>query len=117
MGRLIPSARLLSVPFASELPSLLQACNQPNTADVGILSETIHSRIVFSIRSCIVDFKTQRTQPRIAMTQTSKPSNQQVRNWMQQRQVDRTPPPAPEEIRTQLGWRLIEAEREAKQPR
>jgi hypothetical protein len=51
------------------------------------------------------------------MTQTSKPSNQQVRNWMQQRQAARTPPPAPEEIRTQLGWRLIEAEREAKQPR
>jgi hypothetical protein len=46
------------------------------------------------------------------MTQTSKPSNQQVRSWMQQRQVDRTPPPAPEEIRRQLGWGLVEAERE-----
>jgi hypothetical protein len=52
------------------------------------------------------------------MTQTSKPSNQQVRSWMQQRQVDRTPPPAPEEIRRQLGWGLVEAEREAaRQPR
>jgi hypothetical protein len=46
------------------------------------------------------------------MTQTSKPSNQQVRSWMQQRQADKSPPPSPEEIRTQLGWRLVEAERE-----
>ena len=59
-----------------------------------------------------VTTSTQRTQPRIAMTQTSKPSNQQVPSWMQQRQVDRTPPPAPEEIRRQLGWGLIEAQRE-----
>lgn len=44
--------------------------------------------------------------------QTSKPSNQQVRSWMQQRQADRTPPPSPEEIRTQLGWRWVGAERE-----
>jgi hypothetical protein len=46
------------------------------------------------------------------MTQTSKPSNQQVRSWMQQRQAERTPPPAPEEIRRMLGWGLVEAERE-----
>jgi hypothetical protein len=55
---------------------------------------------------------TQRTQPRIAMTQTSKPSNQQVRSWMQQRQAERRPPPTPEEIRKQLGWGLVEAQRE-----
>jgi hypothetical protein len=47
------------------------------------------------------------------MTQTSKPSNQQVRSWMQQRQADKSPPPSPEEIRRQLGWGLVEAEREA----
>lgn len=46
------------------------------------------------------------------MTQTSKPSNQQVRSWMQQRQVSRTPPPAPEQIRMELGWKMVEAERE-----
>lgn len=45
------------------------------------------------------------------MTQTSKPSNQQVRSWMQQRQAEKSPPPAPEEIRRQLGWGLVEAER------
>lgn len=47
------------------------------------------------------------------MPQTSnRPTNEQVRSWMQQRQADRSPPPTPEEIRTQLGWRLVEAERE-----
>jgi hypothetical protein len=46
------------------------------------------------------------------MYQTRNPSHQQVRSWMQQRQVDRTPPPAPEQIRRELGWGLLEAERE-----
>jgi hypothetical protein len=46
------------------------------------------------------------------MTHTTKPSNQIVRSWMQQRQVDRTPPPAPEQIRVELGWKMVEAERE-----
>jgi hypothetical protein len=44
--------------------------------------------------------------------QTSKPSNEQVRNWTQQRQVQRTPPPAPEQIRRELGWVLVDAARE-----
>jgi len=46
------------------------------------------------------------------MMQTSKPEKSQVRSWMQQRQVDRTPPPAPEQIRMELGWKMVEAERE-----
>jgi len=46
------------------------------------------------------------------MHQPSKPTNQQVRSWMQQRQVDRVPPPSPEEVRRELGWGLVEAERE-----
>jgi hypothetical protein len=46
------------------------------------------------------------------MTQTTKPSNQQVRSWMHQRQADRTPPPAPEQIRTELGWKMVEVERQ-----
>jgi hypothetical protein len=46
------------------------------------------------------------------MPQTSsRPTNEQVRSWMQQRQADRSPPPAPDEIRRQLGWGLVEAER------
>lgn len=40
------------------------------------------------------------------MTQTNKPSNQQVRDYMAQRREDRTPPPSQEEVRRQLGWRL-----------
>lgn len=48
------------------------------------------------------------------MKQTTKPSNQQVRSWMQQRQMDRTPPPSLEQVRVQLGWRLVEAERAGK---
>jgi len=46
------------------------------------------------------------------MPQTSKPSNEQVRSWMRQRKVERTPPPAPEQIRRELGWQLVEAQRE-----
>jgi hypothetical protein len=40
-------------------------------------------------------------------TQTTHPSKEAVRRLMQQRRIDHTPPPAPEHIRAQLGWRLI----------
>ena len=46
------------------------------------------------------------------MQQTTKPSNQQVRSRMQQRQEQNGPPPSPEEIRRQLGWHMVEAEHE-----
>jgi len=46
------------------------------------------------------------------MRQASKPSKEQVRQWTQQRQVLRTPPPSPEEVRRELGWVLIQAEQE-----
>lgn len=46
------------------------------------------------------------------MTQTSKPTNQAVRNWMLQRQAERSVPPSLEEVRRQLGWGLVEAARE-----
>ena len=46
------------------------------------------------------------------MPQTSKPSNQQVRTWLQQRRQDGTPPPSPEQIRRELGWGLVEAARD-----
>jgi hypothetical protein len=49
------------------------------------------------------------------MTHTTKPSPAKVRNWMHQRQVERTPPPSPEQVKRELGWGLIEAERAAKQ--
>lgn len=41
------------------------------------------------------------------MTLTTKPKAQLVREWMQQRQVERAPLPTPAEIRTQLGWELL----------
>jgi hypothetical protein len=40
------------------------------------------------------------------MTPITHPTPAQVRQWMQQRQVDRTPPPKPEDIRRALGWEL-----------
>lgn len=47
------------------------------------------------------------------MTQVTRPTQQQIREYMQQRALARTPPPPPAEIRRQLGWELIEAERQA----
>lgn len=38
---------------------------------------------------------------------TSKPTPAQVREWMQQRQLERAPLPTPAEIRIALGWNLI----------
>lgn len=37
----------------------------------------------------------------------TKPTPQQVRDWMQQRQVSKTPLPTMEEIRRQLGWGML----------
>ena len=34
------------------------------------------------------------------------PTKEQVRAYMAERELARRPPPAPEEIRRQLGWRL-----------
>jgi phosphoribosylaminoimidazole-succinocarboxamide synthase len=45
------------------------------------------------------------------MPQTTQPSKDAVRNWMQQRRAERSPPPTPERVREELGWRLVEAER------
>jgi hypothetical protein len=45
------------------------------------------------------------------MTQTTHPSKEQVRQFMRQRRVERTPPPSPEQIRRELGWHLEAAAR------
>jgi hypothetical protein len=37
----------------------------------------------------------------------NKPTPQQVRDWMKQRQINHRALPTPEEIRRQLGWNLI----------
>ncbi len=41
------------------------------------------------------------------MTQTTHPSKELVRQHMQQRVKDHTPPPTPEQVRRELGWELI----------
>jgi hypothetical protein len=35
------------------------------------------------------------------------PTKEQVRQWMQKRQVAHQPPPTPEQIKRELGWDLI----------
>ena len=47
------------------------------------------------------------------MTITTLPPKQSVREYLEQRTHSEDPPPTPEEIRRQLGWAIIEAEREA----
>jgi hypothetical protein len=42
-------------------------------------------------------------------TQITRPSKKAVRDLMQQRRAEPSPPPAPERIREQLGWWLIPA--------
>ncbi|MES3024674.1 MAG: hypothetical protein V4857_24150 [Pseudomonadota bacterium] len=38
------------------------------------------------------------------------PSKEQVRAYMAEREAARRPPPTPEEIRRQLGWRMVSDE-------
>lgn len=45
------------------------------------------------------------------MTPATHPTSQQVRDWLQQRQTERKPPPTPEQIRRELGWDLIKVEK------
>ncbi len=40
-----------------------------------------------------------------------KPTKEQVREWSKERQKDHKPPPDPKQIRKELGWDLIQAER------
>jgi phosphoribosylaminoimidazole-succinocarboxamide synthase len=46
--------------------------------------------------------------------QVTHPDKEAVRRYMQQRREEQSPPPSPEEVRRQLGWELVEAERGAK---
>jgi hypothetical protein len=45
------------------------------------------------------------------MAQTTHPDKQAVRSWLHQRQAEHAPPPTPEQVRQELDWKLIEAER------
>jgi hypothetical protein len=42
------------------------------------------------------------------MATTTRPDKEQVRAWMAERQQQSAPPPAPEDIRRQLGWWLVQ---------
>lgn len=44
------------------------------------------------------------------MPRIIQPSKEQVRAYMAARELARRPPPAPEEIRRQLGWRVQRAD-------
>lgn len=51
------------------------------------------------------------------MIQTIKPDKHQVRNWQRERAQQRTPPQKPEDVRRELGWNLLEAERRERRQR
>lgn len=41
------------------------------------------------------------------MTQLTRPTHQQVREYLARRRTEGKPPPTPEEIRRQLGWGML----------
>ena len=43
----------------------------------------------------------------LALTEGVMPTKEQVRYWMAQRLKERQPPPSPEKVHEQLGWKLI----------
>lgn len=45
------------------------------------------------------------------------PSKEQVREWLKGEVSRHRPPPSPKAIRRELGWSLIEAERNTKRKR
>jgi len=47
------------------------------------------------------------------MASVTHPDKQRVRDLMQQHREERTPPLTPEQVREQLGWRLIQDEQKA----
>lgn len=51
------------------------------------------------------------------MTNTTHPPKQRVRDYMDRRTHSEESPPTPEDIRRELGWAIIEAEREARDER
>ncbi len=50
------------------------------------------------------------------MVQTTHPTKEQVRALMLRRTRDHTPPPTPEQIRSELGWKLIQADLDTRKP-
>ena len=52
-----------------------------------------------------------------AVTDTTHPSPQTVREYLERRTHSEDPPPTPDEIRRELGWNLISVERQAEAER
>lgn len=50
------------------------------------------------------------TEVRQAMN-SSKPTKEQVRHWLDRQVSEHRPPPSPEQIRRELGWDLLKDER------
>ena len=48
------------------------------------------------------------------MNTSMNPTKEQVRNFLQHRIAEHSPPPSMKDIRRELGWDLIEADREQK---
>ena len=51
------------------------------------------------------------------MSEQTKPTKEQVHNYMARRLAEHTPPPSMQEIRRQLGWELSKAGSAGKAPR
>jgi len=41
------------------------------------------------------------------MTNTTHPDKRKVREYMESRALDDDPPPSPQDIREQLGWKIV----------
>lgn len=48
-----------------------------------------------------------------AMANTGSPTKEQVRDYMLRRQAAHVPPPTPEQVREQLGMKILDAQRRA----
>lgn len=45
------------------------------------------------------------------MDQKKQPTKEAVRQWLQNKLVERRPPPDPQQIRRELGWDMVKVER------
>lgn len=52
-----------------------------------------------------------RCSKRLAVDQKKQPTKEDVRQWLQNKLVERRPPPDPQQIRRELGWDMVKVER------
>jgi hypothetical protein len=51
------------------------------------------------------------------MEKFTQPSKEKVRDWFKRRQLNNDPPPAIEQIRIELGWKLVKSVLREDKPR